>query len=108
MRVSRATRRARLPSSTDGYPPSAHSPEHRLATTAKIAQEVLGAVVDESLPLAACSEVVYDALAVVGMKEMKVSRVPTLVAATCLPQLLTLLLTARLTVFFSLLAGNYS
>jgi hypothetical protein len=63
---------------------------------------VLGAVVDESLPLAACSEVVYDALAVVGMKEMKVSRVPTLVAATCLPQLLTLLLTARLTVFFSL------
>ena len=48
------------------------SPEHRLATTAKITQEVLGAVVDETLPFAACAEVVHDALAVVGMKEMKV------------------------------------
>lgn len=48
------------------------SPEHRLATTAKITQEVLGAVVDETLPFAACAEVVHDALVVVGMKEMKV------------------------------------
>lgn len=42
--------------------------EHKLATVAKITQEIFTGVVDETLPFAPCAEVVYDALVIVGMK----------------------------------------
>ena len=48
------------------------SAEHRFAACAKLVAEVLGGVVDGMLPLGECSEVLGDALRLLGSKEMKV------------------------------------
>jgi hypothetical protein len=45
------------------------SAEHRLATAAKITQEVLTGIVDEALPLAECSEVTHHSLDIQGRRE---------------------------------------
>jgi hypothetical protein len=48
------------------------SPEHKFNTAAKLCAEVLAGVVDGLLPLAECSEVLRDALHVLGSKDIKV------------------------------------
>eukprot|EP00798_Chlamydomonas_sp_ICE-L_P019509 gene19509-26180_t len=49
------------------------SPEHKFSSQAKLVAEVLGGVADGGLPLEECSEVLGDALRLLGSKEIKVS-----------------------------------
>lgn len=48
------------------------APEHKFNTAAKLCSSVLAGVVDGLLPLAECSEVLRDALHVLGCKDIKV------------------------------------
>jgi hypothetical protein len=48
------------------------SPEHKFGTAARLSSEVLGGVADETLDLAACGEVLADALRILTSEHIKV------------------------------------